>query len=148
MVKISKVFISWDQFYQDTLVMYDHIKNLNNIIGIVSVTRGGLVPACIISNLMNIRHIEALALHSYDKDSTIGDTIKVLTYPTQALQVKGKGWLVIDELADSGNSLNHAKTLLPEAFICAVYSKMNNNEILHNSPILFKKEDWICFPWE
>ena len=55
----KKYYISWEEFYQDTLILSNKISATNKSFkGIVVVTRGGLVPASIISQQLNIRVIE------------------------------------------------------------------------------------------
>jgi xanthine phosphoribosyltransferase len=145
---VRKVKISWEKFHEDTIYISKQIYNIENIIGIVCITRGGLAPCAIISNLLNIRNIEVLGLQSYEKGETNNGEIKVLATPSQALAVEGEGWIIIDELADTGKSIEYAKKILPKAKIYTIYSKMKNNNLLNNQPIMFNQNDWICFPWE
>ena len=53
----NKVYISWEQFHKDTLQLCNKIQNVDNIKGIVCITRGGLVPSAIVASKLNIRKI-------------------------------------------------------------------------------------------
>lgn len=145
---VKKIIISWERFHEDTIAMCKQINCIDKIVGIVCITRGGLAPCSIVSNLLDIRNIEVLGLQSYEKGETTNSEIKLLATPNQALKTEGEGWVVIDELADTGKSIEYAKKILPKAKIYTVYSKMKDSKLLDNQPIIFDQNDWICFPWE
>ncbi len=58
--------VSWDQFHRDARALAWRLAGLNREFkAIVCITRGGLVPAAIISRELNIRVIETVCVASY-----------------------------------------------------------------------------------
>ena len=144
----KKVYISWDQFYKDTLELCNKITNLKDIKGMVCITRGGMVPGCIVASKLNIRKIETISIKSYQDNLEISDSFEILVEPKEALQDLGKNWIVIDELIDSGQTLKHIKQILPFANIYTVYSKILDSDLVNSYFRYYDKSHWICFPWE
>ena len=144
----AKIYISWDQFHQDTLQLCNKIKDINNIKGIVCITRGGLVPCAIVASKLNIRKIESVSIKSYKENLTLSDSFEILVEPKEAMQDLGKDWIVIDELIDSGQTLNYIKTILPLAKIYTVYSKILDSNLVDAYYGYYDKNQWIYFPWE
>ena len=144
----KKYYISWEEFYQDTLILSNKISATNKSFkGIVVVTRGGLVPASIISQQLNIRVIEAFSVSSYEGIDQ--GELRPLTIPHLAMQDNGEGWLMIDELEDSGRTIEFARNLLPHAFIVTVYRKPLGKVQLSDMNVKeFNANEWLMFPWE
>ena len=74
--------------------------------GIVAITRGGLVPAAIVARELEIRLIDTISVVSYEAvdgndvvQKARGD-VRVLK-PTQ-VSGDGTGWLIVDDLVDTG----------------------------------------------
>ena len=144
----TKYHISWDEFHQDTLKLSAKISETNKSFkGIIVVTRGGLVPAAIISQHLNIRVIEAFSVSSYD--GVEHGELRPLSIPHLAMQDNGEGWLMIDELEDSGKTIEFARNLLPHAFIVTVYRKPVGKLQLSDMNVKeFGANEWLIFPWE
>jgi len=66
--------VSWDQFHRDARALAWRLAGLNkNYRAMVCITRGGLVPAAIISRELNIRLIETVCVASYHDYSSQGE---------------------------------------------------------------------------
>ena len=66
--------VSWDQFHRDARALAWRIAGVGNgWKGIVCITRGGLVPAAIISRELGIRVVETVCVASYHDYATQGD---------------------------------------------------------------------------
>ncbi len=114
--------------------------------GLVAITRGGLVPAMILARALDIRKIETLSISSYDNRRQ-GDGV-VLKSPEAALSTGGAGWLVVDDLADSGATVRLARKLLPKAFFAAVYAKPQGASSLDLFAEEIEQSVWVVFPWD
>ena len=147
MSTIEKIHISWEKFHQlSKLLAQEIIKNHPSIKGIVAVTRGGMIPACIVASELEIRTIEVFAIKSYQNNFS-QSKIEIITEPKNALADKGEGWIIIDELVDSGNTLNHIRETLPKASFYSVFTKMNHPNITSFMEE-YPKESWVYLPWE
>jgi xanthine phosphoribosyltransferase len=66
--------VSWDQFHRDARALAWRLASLNRAFkAIVCITRGGLVPAAIVSRELNIRLIDTVCVASYHDYVTQGE---------------------------------------------------------------------------
>jgi len=116
--------VSWDQFHRDARALAWRLAGLKqDFRAIVCITRGGLVPAAIISRELNIRLIETVCIASYHDYLNQGE-VHVLKGITAALSDNGgEGVLVVDDLTDTGKTALEVRALLPKAHFAAVYAK-------------------------
>src|SRR3984885_5388723 len=62
----GKIFpVSWDQFHRDARALAWRLSGNGPFTAIVCITRGGLVPAAIISRELGIRLIDTMCIASY-----------------------------------------------------------------------------------
>lgn len=115
--------------------------------GIVAVARGGLIPSAMIASQMDIRRIEALSIASYD-DAVQRQELTILNAPAAAMSVDGHGWLVIDDLVDSGDTARAARRLLPNGHIATLIAKPKGRPFVDSYVTDKAQEEWINFPWE
>jgi xanthine phosphoribosyltransferase len=65
--------VSWDQFHRDARALAWRLAGAKRRLeGIVCITRGGLVPAAIISRELGIRVIETVSVASYHDYTVAG----------------------------------------------------------------------------
>lgn len=141
---------SWNQIYILLLNLAEAIRNSEfkpDII--VGVSRGGWIPARILSDLLENPKLANVATEFY---TGIGKTKRepTITQPI-SLPVNDKKVLVVDDLADTGESLKLVNTHLTqlgasEVRIASIYYKPWS--VI--SPHYYGKEtqDWIVFPWD
>ncbi len=110
--------------------------------GIVAITRGGLVPASIIARELEIRLVDTICISSYDYQQQ-GDA-EVLKSP----ETDSEGWLLIDDLVDTGNTARIVKNLLPKAHFATVYAKPAGRPIVDTFITEVSQDTWILFPWD
>src|SRR6202020_3106060 len=66
----EKIFpVSWDQFHRDSRALAGRLNGAGPFEAIVSITRGGMVPAAIVARELGIRLIETVCVASYDHTS-------------------------------------------------------------------------------
>lgn len=116
---------------------------------IVGVTRGGWVPARVLSDLLGIHALAAIRVEFY---VGIAETrnAPVLSQGV-SVDVAGKKALLVDDVADTGKSLLVAVEHLQqqgasEVRVATVYRK----PLSAVTPDYFEKEtrDWVVFPWD
>lgn len=135
--------ISWEQLHRDSralawrLLEYDYFK------GIVAITRGGLVPASIVARELDIRLIETVCVSSYDWQNQRGE-IEIL----KPLQMDGDGWLLIDDLVDTGRTAKSVREMLPKAHFATVYAKPLGRPLVDTYITEVSQDTWILFPWD
>ena len=114
--------------------------------GIVALTRGGLVPAAIVACEMSIHVVDTLCISSYDKQ--VQGSIRVLKEPHAALENGGEGWLLIDDLVDTGTTMKAVRNILPNAHFSTVYAKPKGLQLIDTYVHDIDQDVWIFFPWD
>ena len=116
---------------------------------IVGISRGGWIPARVLSDLLSIHDIASVKAEFYlGVNETASEP--VITQPVSA-NVADKSVLVVDDVADTGKSLRLVKAHLlqrgaKELKIATLYYKPWSVIL----PDFYEKRtrDWIIFPWE
>jgi hypoxanthine phosphoribosyltransferase len=141
---------TWEKIYELLLNLATHIRKTGfkpDII--VGIARGGLLPACILTDLLETPELANVKVQFYlSVAETKGEP--VITQPVSA-QVKGKKVLVVDDVADTGKSLALVREHLKkegttDVKTATIYYKPWSALI----PDWFEKKTsrWIIFPWE
>jgi hypoxanthine phosphoribosyltransferase len=116
---------------------------------IVGVSRGGWIPARILSDLLENKNLTSIATEFYE-DIAKTKQKPTITQPV-SVSVKNKKVLVVDDLADTGESLkvvnSHLKEKgVKEVRIAVIYYKPWSVTTPHYYEKTSNK--WIVFPWE
>lgn len=136
--------VSWEELHRDSKALAWRLSELHKWVGVMAITRGGMAPACIIARELDIRHIETLCISSYDHKNQ-GES-HIIKAPD--LDEGGRGWLVIDDLVDTGNTLKVARKLYPHAHFACVYGKPAGIEQVDTYITEVSQDTWIHFPWD
>ncbi len=141
---------TWDQIYGSLLNLAEAVKKSRFEPDlIVGVSRGGWIPARIMSDLLENPNLATLTAEFY---VGIAETRKEpsITQPI-SVPVEGKKVLVVDDLADTGKSLKPVTSHLKnqgasEVRTATIYYKPWSTTV----PDYYEKESrfWIVFPWE
>ena len=117
--------------------------------GIVAVTRGGMVPACIVARELDILVIETFCVVTYGQAGKGYDlgTSNVLKTSDQ-VDNDGEGWLVVDDLVDSGSTFRVIRKHLPKAHFAAIYAKPAGVDTIDTYISELSQDTWVHFPWE
>ncbi len=142
--------ISWDQIHRDSRALAWRLEKKGPYNGewsaVLAVTRGGMVPAMIIARELDIRIVDTISVKSYDHQAQ--SEAKVLKSPKSSLVKKGKGILIIDDLVDSGRTLEIVKKAYPEAHYATVYAKPKGRPMVDSFITEVSQDTWIFFPWD
>ena len=114
--------VSWEELHRNGRALAWRLMENGPFKGIIAVTRGGLVPAAIIARELDIRNIETVCIMAYRDDKSVGEVnlIKGLD-----LEDGGAGWLIVDDLVDSGITASHVRKMIPNAHFATLYAKPN-----------------------
>ena len=135
--------ISWDQLHRDAKALSWRLLDKDFFNGIIAVTRGGLVPAAIIARELDIRLVDTICVSSYDWKNQKGE-VKLL----KGIPGNGEGWLIIDDLVDTGRTAKLIRDLLPKAHFATVYAKPQGRGFVDTCVSEVSQETWIYFPWD
>lgn len=144
--------VSWDQIHRDARALAWRLDGRGPEAGgtwraVVAITRGGLVPAMIVARELGIRVIDTISVRSYDLERKQGEAR--VTKPAQAdLMGDGTGILIVDDLVDSGKTLELVHRLYPRAHYAAVYAKPHGKPQVDTYVTEVSQDTWIFFPWD
>ena len=136
--------MSWEEIHRNSKALAWRLSELEPYKGIIAVTRGGLVPAAIVARELDIRLIDTFCVLSYNQ-KTKGD-IKVLKKASVANN--GEGWLIVDDLVDTGETIKAIRSSLPNAHFATVYAKPSGREQVDTFITEVSQDTWIYFPWD
>ena len=142
--------VSWDQIHRDSRALAWRLENKGplkgNWKGVIAITRGGMAPAMIVSRELDIRVVETISIKSYDHRNQ--RPAKILKHPNGDLMSKGEGIVIIDDLVDSGKTMQLVKDQYPMAHFASVYAKPNGREVVDTYITEVSQDTWIFFPWD
>jgi xanthine phosphoribosyltransferase len=141
--------VSWDQFHRDARALAWRLNGAGPFQAIVTVTRGGLVPAAIVARELDVRIIETICVASYDHTRQ-GDLriLKSVADDIQRVDGNGRGVLIVDDLVDTGKTAKVVRDLLPNAHFATVYAKPMGRPLVDTFVTEVSQDTWIFFPWD
>ena len=154
-VAMTKTFISWDELHRDCDIAATKLVAQNiEIDYIIGLSRGGVVPARIMAEIIKPKHFLVLGLKLFDGDKR-GDEVKI----TQDIA----SWkefdrhdkiLIVDDISDGGTTLKYALSHIfrksggAHILTACPYTKIGTSL----KPSYYSKEyspdEWIVFPFE
>jgi xanthine phosphoribosyltransferase len=143
--------ISWDQIHRDSRALAWRLDGNGPEEGgawkaVVAITRGGMAPAMIVARELDIRTVDTISVKSYDHQSQT--SAEVLKSPDKTMMGDGTGILVIDDLVDSGKTLQLVRELFPKAHFATVYAKPKGRPDVDTFITEVSQDTWIFFPWD
>ena len=110
---------------------------------IAAVSRGGLMPAALVSHYLNYKNILFIRLSSYDDTQERSEIVDTTT----DIIPDSETTYIIDDICDSGETLRYLRQKYPHA---RIYTLVNKNPIIKPdfAPIIEPQGLWINFPWE
>lgn len=136
--------VSWDQLHRDSKALAWRLVEKGPWKGVVAITRGGLMPAAIIARELDCRIIETISVITYDEERR-GDPRVAKPAPAAG---DGEGWLLIDDLVDTGTTAKVVRALLPKAHFATVYAKPAGKPLVDTFITEVSQDTWILFPWD
>ena len=143
--------VSWEQMHRDSRALAWRLDHQGpgpegSWRAVIAITRGGMVPACILARELNIRVVDTISVRSYDHQNQA--KAEVLKAPDAELMGDGEGILVIDDLVDSGRTLELVRQLYPKAHFATVYAKPKGKPQVQTYITEVSQDTWIFFPWD
>ena len=143
--------VSWDQLHRDARALAWRLDGKGPDNGawkaIVGITRGGMVPAAIIARELNIRIIDTISVKGYNHQTQSAPVV-IKAPQADLMGADGEGILVIDDLVDSGKTLELVRRLYPKAHFATVYAKPKGREQVDTFITEVSQDTWIFFPWD
>ena len=147
--------ISWDQIHRDSRALAWRLDGRGPDDGawkaVVAITRGGMAPAMIVARELDIRTVDTISVVSYHSGGGKADQrreAKVLKAPDEEMMGDGTGILIVDDLVDSGKTLELVRKRYPKAHFATVYAKPEGEPQADTFITGVSQDTWIFFPWD
>ena len=142
--------VSWDQLHRDARALAWRLDGHGPEDGgwraVVAITRGGMAPAMIVARELDIRTVDTISIKSYNHQSQ--SKPQVIKSPDMDLIGDGTGVLVVDDLVDTGRTLEVVRQHMPKAHIATVYAKPMGRPQVDSFITEVSQDTWIFFPWD
>jgi xanthine phosphoribosyltransferase len=139
--------VTWDQLHRDARALAWRLMGKGPFRGIVAVTRGGLIPAAIVARELEVRLVESVSVISYAGEAEALRAPPLVTKPPVAAG-DGTGFLIIDDLVDTGATARVVRALLPRAHFACIYAKPAARDAVDSFITEVSQDTWILFPWD
>jgi len=134
--------ISWEGFRSDVGLLLSRLKEQDPFDRLVAVSRGGLVPAAIVARELGIRIVDTICVASYA--GTAQGNATLLKSPES---LSGRV-LIVDDLADTGATIELIRGLFPAVTVATVYAKPMGEAMVDVFGVPKDQATWLVFPWE
>jgi xanthine phosphoribosyltransferase len=142
--------VSWDQIHRDSRALAwrldQHGPDDGSWRAVMAITRGGMAPAMIVSRELGIRVVDTISVKSYDYRNRGG--IEVIKPANAEIMGDGTGILIVDDLVDTGKTLEVVRGLYPKAHYATVYAKPKGRPMVDTFITEVSQDTWIFFPWD
>ncbi len=145
-------FVNWDEAYRlGRKIALDIKASGFNPDIIIGVSRGGLVPARIVSDFMHNRDLATVKVEHWGTAATLGKAR--IKYPLPAaIEISGKRILIVDDVADTGETykviIKYLQEMAPaEIRTAALHYKTSSSFIPDHWGEKHDAWMWIVYPW-
>ena len=148
---MDKQHLTWTQIEDLSIRLAERLPNTCDVMLVI--TRGGMVPACIISERLNLRNILVAAVMFYTGQERTLDRPIFLQFPADPL-LNGKRVLIVDDVWDSGRTIMAVKERVLDAGgypeTAVLHYKPRRSRFAGDRPDYFVDETdaWIVYPWD
>ena len=145
----DEIVISWAELHRDARYLSEVLHAMGEWKGIIAITRGGLIPAALVARELELRLVDTVCVSSYEAGAA-GEAaqkqsdVRIL----KGVAGDGDGFLLIDDLVDTGRTAQIVRRMLPKAHFATLYAKPAGRPIVDTCIKEFKQNKWIHFPWD
>ncbi|MDB4430285.1 phosphoribosyltransferase family protein [bacterium] len=117
---------------------------------VIGISRGGLLPAKIISYILDAQFL-SYGVSSYDGHEQTGD-MKVSQDINFETLPEDSRILIVDDKCDTGKTIDHIKDVINDQFeyvrYATVFAEKRAKDKIDHYSVLLNDYTWITFPWE
>lgn len=148
----EKELYSWERIHELVCQLVAGLK-ASDYDAVLAVTRGGMIPACLVSEHLDIRQVFSAAVMFYTSE---GETLRephFFQFPADPL-LYGKRILIVDDVWDSGKTAVAVRRRVREAggepSVAVIHYKPESSHFPGERPEFFAEETsaWVVYPWE
>ena len=148
---MNKQHLTWTQVEDLAIRLADRLPTTYDVMLVI--TRGGMVPACIISERLNLRNILVAAVMFYsDLERTLDKPI-FLQFPGDPLLNKRRV-LIVDDVWDSGRTIIAVRDRVlaaggqPDTAVLHYKPEHSKYATIRPDYYVDETDAWIVYPWD
>jgi uncharacterized protein len=148
---MNRQHLTWTQIEDLAIRLADQLPTSYDVMLVI--TRGGMVPACIISERLNLRSILVAAVMFYTAQERTLDKPIFLQFPGDPLLNKRRV-LIVDDVWDSGRTIMAVRERVRQAGgypeTAVLHFKPRRTAYSDSRPDFYVDETdaWIVYPWD
>jgi uncharacterized protein len=148
---VNKQHLTWTQVEDLAIRLADRLPTTYDVMLVI--TRGGMVPACIISERLNLRNILVAAVMFYsDLERTLDKPI-FLQFPGDPL-LNQRRVLIVDDVWDSGRTIVAVRERVlaaggqPDTAVLHFKPTHSRYAAIRPDYYVDETDAWIVYPWD
>ncbi len=134
--------VSWEELHRNARLLAWRLADMGPFERVIAVARGGMVPATIVARELELRYLDTICIASYDHKQMQEVTV------LKDIAGDGAGWLIVDDLVDTGTTARHVRSMLPKAHFATIYAKPEGKPLVDSFVTEVSQDTWILFPWD
>ncbi|MFW6074094.1 MAG: phosphoribosyltransferase [Chloroflexota bacterium] len=147
-----KRILGWEEIVWYVEEIIDQIPTPDYDLLLV-ITRGGMVPACLISERMNLRNIVVAAVQFHRRTGESLQMPVFWQFPDDEV-LRDRSVLVVDDVWTSGNTAvtvrNRVREIASQVDVAVLHYKPSESHFESEEPDFFAEmtDDWVIYPWD
>lgn len=148
---MNKQHLTWIQIEELAIRLADRLPTTYDVMLVI--TRGGMVPACIISERLNLRNILVAAVMFYTGQERTLEKPIFLQFPADPL-LNRRRVLIVDDVWDSGRTIMAVRERVldaggyPETAVLHYKPARNAYGTIQPDFFVDETDAWIVYPWD
>lgn len=146
----EREILGWDQFGEASRELAQQVIDSGFVPDVLlSITRGGLLPAGAVSYAMDNKNIHIINVEFYTGvDARLPEPVFLPPLPATDY-LDGQKVLIVDDVADTGETLKSVRDFCDqhcaESRVAVLYEKPHS--VIKADYVWKKTDQWISFPW-
>jgi hypoxanthine phosphoribosyltransferase len=152
MDNVNRVYLSWVDVDKLIIGMMPSLQTFNYDL-VIAITRGGIIPAAIISERLTIQQVLIASVDFYEDKEHDLDWPVFMQFPADSF-LRGKQVLIVDDIWDRGKQIvsvvERIKYAGGSSRSAVLHYKPHRSQFSDKSPDFYavQTEDWIIYPWD
>lgn len=148
----ERLYITWQEVNRSLRAAADIFKSEGvKPKAIVGISRGGLIPAVILSHLLDVPRVEFVRISTYEGKKKLREA-KVTDQSEGFAELVGSGLgkdvVIVDDIVDSGDTIQLLSRALPHALVAVLVAKEGKQDLCNIASTICPPSCWVVFPWE
>ena len=145
----TETYISWAELHRDARCLARKLSQKGTWRGVIAIARGGLIPGSLIARELSIKFVDTVCVTSYTTAEDEGPaTVQGPPRVLKGFHGDGDGYLIIDDLVDTGETARLVRGMAPRAHFATLYAKPKGMDSVDTYVREYRQDEWLYLPWD